>query len=69
MMKLKILELAEEKAFEQGVEQGIEQGIDLSAAIMLALIEKMPTEEIAERYNVSLEKIKQLQSILVQRTT
>ena len=60
MMKLKILELAEEK--------GIEQGIDISAEIMLALIEKTPVDEIAQRYNVSVDKIKQIQQVLTQRT-
>ena len=60
MVKLKILELAEEK--------GIEQGIDISAEIMLALIQKTPVEEIAERYKVSVDKIEQLQQVLTQRT-
>ena len=60
MMKLKILEVAE----EQGIEQGIEQGVDISADIIRDLLDNTPVEEIAARYKVTIEKVKRLQAAL-----
>ena len=53
------------KVWEQEArEEGREEGIDVSAEIMRALIEKTPIEDIASRYQISIGKIKQLQSVL-----
>ena len=45
-------------------EEGMKEGVDISAAIIRELIEKVSIEEIAEHYQVSVDKIKQLQSAL-----
>ena len=78
MMKLKILEIAEEKGIEQGIEQGIEKGIvqgiergtekgiNISTEIMRDLVRRMPVNEIAARHKVSIDTVKQLQSVLPQ---
>ena len=51
---------------EEAREEGIEKGVDLSAEIMRELLAKVPIEEIAARYHVSVVKVKQLQSVLKQ---
>ena len=53
-----------EVAKQEGREEGREEGIDISAEIIPALIMKEPIEEIAVQYNVSVDKVKQLQSVL-----
>ena len=59
-------EVWEQEAREEGVEQGVEQGVDIGAEIMLKLIKKTQVDEISKRFKVSVEKVKQLQSVLVQ---
>jgi len=54
----------EKEAREEGIEKGIGKGVDISAEIMRALIGKVPIEEIAARYQVPVDKIAQLQSVL-----
>ena len=60
MMKLKILEVAE----EIGREQGIEQGVDLSTNIIRDLLNNVSVNEVATRYHVTIERVMQLQSVL-----
>ena len=62
-------EEAREEGLEEGRKEGISQGVDISADIIRELIKKTPIEEIAKRYKVSIEKIKQLQSVLLQLPT
>ena len=64
-MKLKILEVAEERGMEQGMEQGIEQGVEISASIIRDLLENVPIEEIATRYSVEVDKVIQIQAALL----
>ena len=40
--------------------------MDVSTEIMRELIKKAPIEEIATRYQVAVEKVKQIQSVLTQ---
>jgi len=45
-------------------EEGLEEGLDLSAEIIRALINNEQEQDIAQRYQVSVQKVKQLQSVL-----
>ena len=49
---------------EEGLEEGIERGVDISALILRELIKGTALEEIAERYQVSVEKVMQLKAAL-----
>jgi hypothetical protein len=72
----KAMEVRAQEAREEGLEQGIvegreegreegrKEGVDISADIMRALIVKTPMDEIAIRFNISVGKVKQLQSVL-----
>ena len=76
MMKLKILEVAEEmgieqgiergieQGIEQGIERGIEQGVDLSANIVRDLLNNVSANEVAARYQVAIDMVMQFQSVL-----
>jgi hypothetical protein len=49
---------------QESREEGREEGVDISAQIMRELIEQNAEDEIAERYQVSIEKVNQLKSVL-----
>ena len=53
-----------EEGLEEGIERGIERGVDISALILRELIKGKALEEIAERYQVSVEKVMQLKAAL-----
>jgi hypothetical protein len=53
-----------EEGIEVGREEGIEVGMDISVAIIRALSEHVPVEEISARLNTPVDKIKQIQAIL-----
>ena len=55
-----------QEGVEEGIEKGIEKGVDVSAEIIRDLIAKVPIEEIAARFQVAVDKVKQLQSVLTQ---
>ena len=55
-----------EKGVAIGEARGVDKGLDTSAEIMQSLIAKVPVDEIAERYQVSVGKVKQIQSVLAQ---
>ena len=65
--KIVLRQEALEEGIEKGLEKGREEGMDISAEIMRALIEKVPLEEIADRYHTPMDKIMQFQSILALR--
>jgi predicted transposase/invertase (TIGR01784 family) len=54
----------EAQALYSAERKGREEGVDVGTEIIRALIEKMPVEKIAERYQLSVEKVKQFQSVL-----
>ena len=60
----------EEQAMEvrarEGRKEGREEGLDIGAAIIRALIDKEPIENIAARHKVSIERVKQIQTVLAQ---
>jgi len=56
-------------AREVWTQEGREEGIDTSVEIVRALIAKTPLEEIAARCKVSIETIKQLQSVLAMKAS
>jgi len=53
-------------AYHDGVEKGRDEGLDLSTEIIGALLKQTPTEEIAARYNTSIQKVNNLRSALTQ---
>ena len=55
---------AREEGKAEGLAEGVEKGVDVSTEIVRALIEKTPIEEIAARFKVSIEKVKQMQDAL-----
>jgi len=58
--------IGEERGMAIGRVRGIDSGLDISSEILRSLIEKAPIDEIAERYNVSIDKVKKIQSVLAQ---
>ena len=68
-MKTKRAVFAQELVAEgeaRGVDKGVDKGIDISAEIIVALANGEPIERIAERLQVSIGKIEQLQSAMRQ---
>ena len=57
-------EIGREEGKEIGREEGKELGVGISAEIIPALIKQEPIEDISVKYNVSIEKVKDLQSAL-----
>ena len=53
-----------EKGRREGQEKGLEKGLVISAEIIRALIEKTPVEDIASRFQISVEQIRKMQSVL-----
>ena len=58
------VEETREEALKEGREEGREEGVDISVLILRELIEGTAVEEIAERFNVSTEKVIRLKSAL-----
>jgi len=53
-----------EEGRKEGRMEGRMEGIDISAEIMSALVERVPAEDIARRYNVSLDSVERLRAVL-----
>jgi predicted transposase YdaD len=58
------LEKGRQEGREGGLEEGREEGMEKGIAIIRALKERVPIDEIATQYNISTEKIEQYRSIL-----
>ena len=56
----------DEQARKVWEEEAREEGLDLSAEIVRALLKNESIEDIAARFHVSIDKVKQLQSVLIQ---
>ena len=53
-----------ERDYRSAMMDSRDEGIELSTVIMIDLKNNVPLEEIATNYNVSINRIKQIQSIM-----
>ena len=55
-----------EEGLQKGRKEGLKKGVDISVGIVSALVMKIPVEDIAKQYDISVSNVKQLQSALGQ---
>ena len=58
------LETAKKVWRQEWIEEGLEQGLSISAEIISALKKHLPAEEIAAQYNVPINQVKMLESLI-----
>ena len=56
------------EGIEQGKAEGREEGVDITMDIMNALLSKGSIDEVAARFNMPIEKVNQVQSLLDKRS-